>query len=125
MPLAAIMTCHPRMRSIERLSSADSVKRSHGVCCKPAKGRPLLLTSAGQWGTLITDIRLSIDPAHRPENAERLAEEIGQLRRASEERAKNAELARHAAADPGRAARRAAVVRAVRELFPPGGGVRV
>lgn len=40
---------------------------------------------------------LSIDPAHRPANAERLADEIGHLRRASEERAKKAELARHAA----------------------------
>jgi WD40 repeat protein/serine/threonine protein kinase len=40
---------------------------------------------------------LSFDPAHRPANAERLAEEIASLRRESDERAKKAELAKHEA----------------------------
>ena len=31
---------------------------------RPGGGRPLLLTSAGQYGTLISDIRLTVDPAH-------------------------------------------------------------
>lgn len=44
------------------------------ICELPrAGGRPLLLTSAGRYGTLITDIRLAIDPvrgvyAHRANN---------------------------------------------------------
>jgi 5'-nucleotidase len=44
------------------------------ICERPrAGGRPLLLTSAGRYGTLITDIRLTIDPrggviAHRADN---------------------------------------------------------
>ncbi len=40
---------------------------------RPGGGRPLLLTSAGQYGTLITDLRLTVDPAggvtaHRADN---------------------------------------------------------
>ncbi|MGI8930801.1 MAG: bifunctional metallophosphatase/5'-nucleotidase, partial [Sphingomicrobium sp.] len=44
------------------------------ICDRPRPGGlPLLLTSAGQYGTLITDIRLTIDPmrgviAHRADN---------------------------------------------------------
>jgi len=44
------------------------------ICQRPrAGGRPLLLTSAGRYGTLITDIRLTIDPrggviGHRADN---------------------------------------------------------
>lgn len=54
---------------LERLDPAiDLVVSGHThaayICEKPrAGGRPLLLTSAGQYGTLISDIRLTVDPA--------------------------------------------------------------
>ena len=44
------------------------------ICEVPRAGaKPLLLTSAGRYGTLITDVRLTVDPArgavaHRADN---------------------------------------------------------
>ena len=64
---------------LERLDPAiDLVVSGHThsayICERPRAGaRPLLLTSAGQYGTLISDIRLTVDPAsgvtaHRADN---------------------------------------------------------
>lgn len=64
---------------LDRLDPAiDLVVSGHThaayICERPrAGGRPLLLTSAGRYGTLITNIRLNIDPrrgviAHRADN---------------------------------------------------------
>lgn len=65
---------------IEKLDPAiDLVVSGHShaayVCefQRPGRARPLLLTSAGRYGTLVSDIRLTIDPAagvvaHRADN---------------------------------------------------------
>jgi 5'-nucleotidase len=77
---------------LEKLDPAiDLVVSGHThaayVCELPKAGRarPLLLTSAGRYGTLITDIRLTVDPAqgvtaHRADNVIVQNEGFGDIR---------------------------------------------